>query len=90
MNKISYTEYSAIVNVVFSEELMRLEEWLYSIKNNYDCSADRYWVCESPQDVPSLAELSLILDGIDQSLLFSQDQDIVENTIELITEKWNK
>jgi hypothetical protein len=94
MNKISYKEYSAIVNVVFSEELQRLEEWIYSMTNGYDCSEENYWIKETPgADIPSLDELNTLMlalvwgDGEDIDL-FSDDDLIVEETVDLIRSKW--
>jgi len=52
-----YQEYCELLKLVFSEELERLEEYLYSIKNNYDCSADKHWVLTPNQDLPSYEEM---------------------------------
>lgn len=91
---MEYKEYSAIINVVFNEEVQRLEEWLYSITKVYDCSEDKYWIKEAPGgDIPSLEELNKLMlkvvwwDGCDLDL-FSDDDSIVEETVDLIRSEW--
>jgi len=54
--KWNYHSYCKVINVVWSEELERLEEYIYSIKNEYDCSEDKYWIKKSNQDIPSYDE----------------------------------
>ena len=91
MIKINYTEYSAIVNVVFSEELQRLEEWIFSIQNNYDCSADKYWVSESPGgDIPSMSEMNdLMMTAPGNPWGYnSDDPQVVEESVDLIRDMW--
>ena len=91
MSKITYQEYSAIINIVFSEEIQRLEEWLYSITKGYDCSGDKYWIKESPGgDIPSLDELNELMKTVTEGTqyLWSDDDLIVEETVDLIRSKW--
>ncbi len=79
---MNYKEYSAIINVAFSEEVQRLEEWIYSINTGIDCSEDKYWIKESPgADIPSLEELTGILSSTEEIRyldLFSDDDDVVD------------
>ncbi len=91
---MNYKEYSAIINVAFSEEVQRLEEWIYSINTGIDCSEDKYWIKESPgADIPSLDELNTLMldlvwrDGEDIDL-FSHDDDVVDEVVGLIRDKW--
>jgi len=51
--QFNYQAYCQIIKTVWSEELERLEEYMYSIKNDYDCSEDKHWVKEPHQDIPS-------------------------------------
>jgi hypothetical protein len=85
---MTYKEYSEIVKVVYSEELERLDEWIYSMTNGYDCSGDKYWIKESPGDIPSLDELEQLMEGVDQALLFSDEGTVMEDTVDLIRSKW--
>ena len=79
---MNYKEYSAIINVAFSEEVQRLEAWIYSINTGIDCSEDKYWIKESPgADIPSLEELTGILSSTEEIRyldLFSDDDDVVD------------
>jgi|TARA_B110000977_G_C10640100_1_gene323677 hypothetical protein len=89
---MNYKEYSAIINVAFSEEVQRLEEWIYSINTGIDCSEDKYWIKESPgADIPSLEELTGILSSTEEIRyldLFSDDDDVVDEVVGLIRDKW--
>tara|TARA_B110000902_G_scaffold262271_1_gene338782 strand:- start:339 stop:617 length:279 start_codon:yes stop_codon:yes gene_type:complete len=89
---MNYKEYSAIINVAFNEEVQRLEEWIYSINTGIDCSEDKYWIKESPGgDIPSLEELTGILSSTEEIRyldLFSDDDDVVDEVVGLIRDKW--
>tara|TARA_R110000744_G_scaffold355499_1_gene462074 strand:+ start:243 stop:521 length:279 start_codon:yes stop_codon:yes gene_type:complete len=89
---MNYKEYSAIINVAFNEEVQRLEEWIYSINTGIDCSEDKYWIKETPGgDIPSLEELTGILSSTEEIRyldLFSDDDDVVDEVVGLIRDKW--
>jgi hypothetical protein len=89
---MNYKEYSAIINVAFNEEVQRLEEWIYSVNTGIDCSEDKYWIKESPGgDIPSLEELTGILSSTEEIRyldLFSDDDDVVDEVVGLIRDKW--
>lgn len=93
MIKITYQEYSAIVNVVFSEEIQRLEEWIYSMTKGYDCSGDKYWIKESPGgDIPSLDELNDLIAKCFPSFtigaIFSDNDETQEESVDLMRSAW--
>jgi len=86
---MEYKEYSAIINVVFNEEVQRLEEWLYSITKVYDCSEDKYWIKESPGgDIPSLKELDKLMLRVGDLDIFSDDDSIVDENVDIIRSEW--
>ena len=86
---MEYKEYSAIINVVFNEEVQRLEEWLYSITKVYDCSEDKYWIKESPGgDIPSLKELDKLMLRIGDLDICSDDDSIVDENVDIISSEW--
>lgn len=86
---MEYKEYSAIINVVFNEEVQRLEEWLYSITKVYDCSEDKYWIKESPGgDIPSLEELDKLMLRVGDLDIFSDDDSIVDENVDIIRSEW--
>jgi hypothetical protein len=59
--KWNYQAYCKVTKTVWSEELERLEEYMYSIKNEYDCSEDKYWVKNPNQDIPSYNEFCEVM-----------------------------
>jgi hypothetical protein len=80
-----YQEYCELLKLVFSEELERLEEYLYSIKNNYDCSADKHWVLTPNQDLPDYEEMIKVMSIYGLSL---KADEINEDQISDIKEIW--
>tara|TARA_R110000751_G_scaffold99866_1_gene193441 strand:+ start:178 stop:465 length:288 start_codon:yes stop_codon:yes gene_type:complete len=80
-----YQEYCELLKLVFSEELERLEEYLYSIKNNYDCSADKHWVLTPNQDLPSYEEMIKVMSIYGLSL---KADEINEDQVSDIKEIW--
>ena len=57
-----------MVKRIFGEELERMQEYLYCIKNEYDASDDKPWVLSPDQNIP---------DYYDMKLLYHAGQDIV-------------
>ena len=85
---MKYETYRLVVTKVFSEELERLEEWIYSIQNNLDCSEDKYWTVEAPGGIPSLEEMAELTDGLDLTVLESDDEDAIEVLAEEIRSRY--
>jgi len=75
---MDYSNYCLLVKEVFGEELERMEEFLYSIKNNYDCSGDKPWIDEPFADIPSRREMIQIMlnfEGVDINNLTDEQVD---------------
>ena len=83
--EFNYQAYSMLLNLLFSEELERLGEYLYSVNNNYDCSEEKYWIHTPNQDLPSYEEMEKIMKTYNSTV--SVD-DINEEQAEAIKAIW--
>jgi|SaaInlV_100m_DNA_3_1039692.scaffolds.fasta_scaffold61821_2 hypothetical protein len=71
--EINYSEYCELVKSVFSEEFQRLEEYIYSIKNNYDCSHENYWIMDPEQGIPSMEEFKQVMVNFENVDILDED-----------------
>jgi len=58
---MKHLEYCKLVKTVFSEEFERLEEYVFSMRNEVDCSEEKYWILTPDQDIPSLKDMEKVM-----------------------------
>jgi len=81
----NYKEYSTLVKTVWGEELERLEEYIYSINNEYDCSEEKYWVKDTHQEIPSYDECLIVMKIYGDDLSnYNSDQHEWDTQVDII------